>query len=295
MKEKILEIVKTKKDSFVQIIKAYHKEFYIEINTKFEGKNFAEKLYRWFNVDKKLGCKLCVKPTKFLTFDLGFREYCSTKCANIGSADVRSEKMTKTEKDLQFWEEKECELCKTKFWVLKFRKQRFCSNECSSKTTANDVNRLNKIKETKLERYGDANFVNTEKAKRTCLERYGVDNASKTNEIKEKIKQVNLEKYGCDYSWQNDDVKNKIKQTNLERYGVEYATQNEEIKEKVKQTNIEKFGVDNYFKLKDKLKEINNEKYGVDYPSQNQEIKDKIFKNRNSFILTIYRKIYDKV
>ena len=36
-----------------------------------------------------------------------------------------------------------------------------------------------KMKETKLERYGDENFVNTEKRRNTCLQKYGVDNPSK--------------------------------------------------------------------------------------------------------------------
>jgi hypothetical protein len=45
---------------------------------------------------------------------------------------------------------------------------------------------LQGIRETKLERYGNAGYVNVEKRKQTLLEKYGVDNAMKVPEIKER-------------------------------------------------------------------------------------------------------------
>jgi len=41
-----------------------------------------------------------------------------------------------------------------------------------------------KIKKTKLEKYGDENYTNRIKAKNTCIEKYGVDNVSKFDDIK---------------------------------------------------------------------------------------------------------------
>ena len=41
-----------------------------------------------------------------------------------------------------------------------------------------------KIKQTKLEKYGDENFINHKKYKQTCLEKYSVDNSFKADEIK---------------------------------------------------------------------------------------------------------------
>ena len=57
-----------------------------------------------------------------------------------------------------------------------------------------------KSKKTKLEKYGNENYINTEKIKQTCIEKYGVSNYFETKEAKEKIIQTNLERYGVPYS-----------------------------------------------------------------------------------------------
>lgn len=44
-----------------------------------------------------------------------------------------------------------------------------------------------RIKQVKLERYGDANYNNTEKSKQTCLERHGVRNALQNKDIRQKV------------------------------------------------------------------------------------------------------------
>lgn len=76
-----------------------------------------------------------------------------------------------------------------------------------------------KSKQTKLERYGDENYNNRNKAKETNLMRYGFDNPIKCSEVKEKIKQTNLKRYGVENSSQSKEIKEKIKQSNKERYG----------------------------------------------------------------------------
>ena len=72
----------------------------------------------------------------------------------------------------------------------------YCSNQCRY-----SLNRLNKYKQT-------------------CLEKYGVESNLNIPEVKEKIKQTCLEKYGVEFATQADVVKEKIKQTCLKRYGV---------------------------------------------------------------------------
>jgi len=49
---------------------------------------------------------------------------------------------------------------------------------------------INKVKSTKLERYGDENYNNLEKCESTLLERYGVDNAAKVEAFKKKENQT---------------------------------------------------------------------------------------------------------
>ena len=230
MDKQVIEYIFNKnKDSFVQIIKAKHKNFYNEIIENYQGKSFSEKLYRFCYGESK--CLKCGSDTRFSSFSNGFNKFCSKKCSNINSAPQRS---VHRPKNLKYWIEKKCEKCGDNFWSLIKRNGRFCSNKCSTLETGNDKNRLDNIKQTKLERYGIANYVNPEKAKQTCLEKYGVDNASKSEEVKNKIVNTNLKKYGVEYSFQSQDVKEKSKQTNLERYGVENPSSSEFVKEKRK-------------------------------------------------------------
>ncbi len=51
-----------------------------------------------------------------------------------------------------------------------------------------------KIKKTKLERYGDENYTNYNKAKETNLKKYGVEHYTKTKENSIKISNLNIEK-----------------------------------------------------------------------------------------------------
>jgi len=53
-----------------------------------------------------------------------------------------------------------------------------------------------KAKQSKLLKYGNANYTNHQKAKQTNIKKYGVDNPSKIDRIKEKIKKTNIERYG---------------------------------------------------------------------------------------------------
>ena len=66
-------------------------------------------------------------------------------------------------------------------------------------------------KATKLERYGDENYVNQEKIIKTNMERYGVPNTMQNEEIKDKAKKTSLLKYGCENPSSSEEVKEKIR------------------------------------------------------------------------------------
>ena len=270
----ILKLYKDSRDSFVQKIKAYNRDFYNEVNSKFVGRNFSEKLYQY--IYGRFECEMCGADVKFISFGEGYRKYCCKKCSNEATKDIRRSKI---KKDLSKWETKICPECNNRFDVLKIRNQIYCSNKCSAVVIGQNVDRMEKIKKTKFERYGDCNYVNLEKAKQTNLDRYGVDNPAYLSETKNKIKETNLERYGVEYSFQSETIKDKIKQVNLERYGVENASQSPEIREKIKQTNLERYGVGNVFisnEIKTKSRNTLLYKHGVEYPSQCASIKDKI-------------------
>ena len=119
----------------------------------------------------------------------------------------------------------------------------YCSQECSNRSKK----RIENIKKTKSERYGDENFNNSEKIRQTCTQRYGVYNYSLTEEFIEKSHETKKRKYG-NPKFVNTD---KRKQTCLERYGVGSFTQTQEFKDKSKQTCLEKYGIDAYQKTKE--------------------------------------------
>ena len=150
----------------------------------------------------------------------------------------------------------------------------YCSNQCRY-----SLNRLNKYKQTCLEKYGveyaqQSNKVK-DKAKQTCIEKYGVEHY--TN--REKSKQTCLEKYGVESNLNIPEVKEKIKQTCLEKYGVEFFTQADVVKEKIKQTCLEKYGVPNGGGSKESLEKIKQtclKRYGVPNGGGSKQSLDKI-------------------
>lgn len=148
---------------------------------------------------------------------------------------------------------KNCIVCNEEFQG-KYNKQ-FCSYKCSEK------HRIKQIAITKLERYGDANYRNSEKAKQTCIIKYGVENPLKSTKIR-----------------------NKIKNTCIEKYGVENPFAAKEIIEKIENTNLERYGVKNIFELGSRMADSYEAKFGngIRNPQQVKEISERTFATRKS-------------
>ena len=161
---------------------------------------------------------------------------------------------------------------------------KWCSTKCQLtdsefikwRTEITDYENIkNKSRQTCLERYGDPNYKNLEKAKQTNLERYGVewylqsDNENikrGSKENLEKVKQTCLERYGVEYFFQSNNYKEANKQTCLERYGVESYSATADYKNKVYKTK-KKNGTFNSSKIENKLIEYftNN---GINFKTQ---------------------------
>ena len=116
-----------------------------------------------------------------------------------------------------------------------------------------------KIKQTKLEKYGDACWNNAEKARRTCIEKYGVEYTTQTDLMKAKSRQTCMRRYGVENGGGSAQARKKIKESNIKRLGVEYPMQNAEVKSKAKNTFIEKYGVTTPFKL-ERVKRMNGDR-----------------------------------
>ena len=187
--------------------------------------------------------------------------------------------MTDSPKNPKYWTTKKCEKCGQPFQGLISRNPRFCSNKCSAEFTANSSSRIQKIRSTKLAKYGSETYVNPEKAKETCLKRYGVDNAAKTDGVKRKIVENN------DYDHIAKVTRDKCR---LE-HGVEWVSNREDVKQKKIDTCRKNFGVDNPFQsdvVKEKTRETYKRRFGllVDHPSKASTVKQlKQIAYRNAF------------
>lgn len=100
--------------------------------------------------------------------------------------------------------------------------KQYCSFECSCK----DINRIKKIENT-------------------CLKKYGVKNPFQSTTIKDKIKQNNIKKYGVEYTLQSSIIRDKIKNTCIQKYGVDHIWKSEIIKNNIKHTNLKLYGTEN--------------------------------------------------
>lgn len=159
---------------------------------------------------------------------------------------------------------KVCEVCgvSTTFDRYYNGYRKTCSRKCASTLTAIGG------KQTKLTRYGDANYNNKERSQNTKLKRYGdafFTNTAKGRETKEK-------RYGnANY---NNSEKNKT--TCLKRYGYEKASQAPAVKEKQRKTVLERYGVGAPMqceKVRQHYMQNYSRQHGVAWPLQNREVR----------------------
>ena len=139
-------------------------------------------------------------------------------------------------RDNSRWLNVECKICKKSFECRVSRQRIYCSKKCST----NDV---------------DVNALRMNKTKQTCLEKYG-GHPMTTVETKENLKKSLLEKYGVEHYSKHGDYNEKVKKTKFQRYGDEKYTN----LEKIKSTLIERYGVDNSQKIKSVKEQTSNTK-----------------------------------
>ena len=136
---------------------------------------------------------------------------------------------------------------------------------------------LDKCRKSKLERYGDENYVNVDKARKTNLERYGVEHYIESDEFKQQYRETCLEKYGVDHHAKSDEFKDKMKDIWIERYGVDCPLKTPEVKDKIRATTELRYGGFTFksTELREKVKSTMLDRYGVENPQQNSEIRQK--------------------
>jgi hypothetical protein len=190
------------------------------------------------NISEKSYFLLYGKPScphgnerKYLTFTRGYG-YCSRpeSCqCHKDDEKTHSKEMwknkTKSEKEAAQKKREKTNIKKYGVSNTGQTPQAIASREKTYKIPARVEEIGRKIKKTKLEKYGDEDWVNTPKRKKTCLERYGVEEHLSRPEVWDTIRKTNMEKYGVEYPSQSPIIREKQKQSMMEKYGVEHALQ----------------------------------------------------------------------
>lgn len=158
---------------------------------------------------------------------------------------------------------KKCKTCNSVILLDVY--QNYCSRKCSN----NDLDVVNKMRNT-WENKDDSEIETIQsKRKNTNIKKYGVDIASKLPEVIEKNKQTHIKNWG-DYAMRTNEILTKRNDTCIERYGG-VGMGSDELFSKMKNTNIEKYGVEYYSTTNDWYDKCVNsalEKYGKEWVSK---------------------------
>lgn len=162
-------------------------------SNKTKSLNYSnQKLYEIFHEIDTPKC-ICGEDRKFYNFVKGF----SLTCGNRKCVDKHPERIKK---------------------IIDNTDQQMKGKKISkslNKRSYNEVKEATrKSKKTRLELYGDENYVNKEKAIETCLERYGVEYSTQSNPMITKTRKIKLERYGNEFFCNQS----KSAETKRERY-----------------------------------------------------------------------------
>lgn len=171
-------------------VRKNHKELYdAVINLPYD--NFSKKLHAFYH-GAPAPCPICGKPTKYVNFRLGYRKYCSNKCAMCADETTVARKLTN----------------KTRYGV---------------ELPAQSEKIRQKMAATNLKRYGTKYAIQNkfikERAKQTNLAKYGVEWTGGLKQRLEKAKQTNLAKYGVEWYLCTEEFAKRSNITKIAKYG----------------------------------------------------------------------------
>ena len=271
------------KSSFIKRnhIKPYSEEIKTYLDNRFDdSKSIFETIFRIkHNIEVRPKCAYCGGDVLFIGKNSKpYQKYCCRTClSNDNVQKIKDKYGTTCTLTLDNIKEKSIDTLQKHYgegvthnWKAK-EVHKKCVETTNTKHTREEINE--RVRKTKLDRYGDERYVNVEKVKQTKLKKYGDENY--TN--KEKAKQTCLEKYGVEYAIANKEVRRKIVQSFINHYGVDHPLKVKEIKNKIKQTCLEK--------------------YGVDHPSKSEIIREKVYntlKKNNTFNSSSIEKEFKK-
>ena len=252
----------------------------IDIKENILRKLYLIDRYPISDIEKILDVPRSRIETLFILYDIIKRSQSDTQKSNKVRKKINNTCLEKYGKET-YLGSADCLDKSKKTKLEKYGDENYSNPEKGKKTTLDRYGysyNTEKYKNTCLKRYGVDNFFKTKefqkKSRQTKLEKYGDENYINVDKYKENF----INKYGVSNPSQLDTIKCKKIQTSIKNYGTKYPTQSSVVKDKVKKTMLEEYGVRSGFSLdycKKRAKDKMIELYGVEYGLQN----DKLLKN----------------
>lgn len=216
----------------VKYIKAHWPEFYEYLQTLYPNDTLPCQLYMYFNNIPEHPKCVCGKLLEYRSPKLGFRKFCSIKCATNSEETQLKAKETNQKR---------------------YGGTGFASNSLAQKVNNTNMERYGvenamncqevkeKLENTNIQRYGVKYILESEikqlEAKETQIEKYGGVGMGSSS-IRKKIEHTQIEKYGG-VGLQSKSIRDRGKRNNIKRYGVEYNSQRSDVIEKSKSSRIQ--------------------------------------------------------
>lgn len=241
---------------------------------------FRQLLYHFLHNDILLNigrCEICGKRTRFISFNKGYNQYCSSICSNKGKGvKISKTKLNRSKEEKEEIEKKRNDTLKRNFGDNYYEKVL-----------------PEKISNTRKQFSKEHLKLILDKQHKTCLEKYGVESYSQTQDFKDifknndefvsRCKKTKMELYGNE----NFNNREKATETMIEKYGVKSYSQTQEFKEKYISTNYKLYGVKNYSQTQEFIiKNYNTKKKNNTFTTSKLEdcISDKLNEHGIKFI-----------
>lgn len=178
-----------------------------------DSDNPTELIYCLFNDERGI-CQVCGKPTKFVSYGVGYKKSCSRQCADILTVQKGAE--TKIQK----------------YGSASYNNLDKHKHTCLEKYGNSGYTNQELREQNNIIKYGTTWINNVEKGTQTCMERYGVKNPMMLKEFQEKVQANNLNKYGVKFAMQMSISKEHYKENCKEKTGYDWHLANPEFRKK---------------------------------------------------------------
>ena len=306
-KEDIEKIAEEYPSLVTRKVKAHDKKLYEHVSENFKGEKFTEKLFRFIYGNEASVCDMndCKKTVSFLSFNRGFKEFCSRSCGAKKEGSKENVECAHCEKEMEVYESKDQKYCSHECYI-EYRNQKggldeqlrkanrsFWNDDIEGDVDKKDImpkedvkqiaekhktHLLRRIKSVSLETkvYIDRNIAGETFVEKVY--RFVYDNIKDECDVDDCDITCSFESFSEGYKnfcsidcvvKSNDysAIREKAKSTLQKRYGINHPAKTEDYEEKVKKTKKERYGDPNYNNIKEMKKTCQNKYGGVGFAS----------------------------